>query len=209
MTTSTNRTPPFPPVNGVAAAPVQSAAPRGPAPLAAPVRTAAPRVTVQQQLSEGITRPQQRVLDSIAWWAALDIPEPTRPQVAAAAKYAIGGNFDTLVSSLVTVGLVERRSPGTLSLTSEGLNKATAQEAPASSDELHDRVAETLSNPQTKLFKAAIAAHPEELTRAELAERSGYNVGGNFDTLVSSLVTREILERSRPGFLRASEWLFV
>lgn len=158
--------------------------------------------------AEGVTRPQQKVLDALAWWAALGHHEPTHVQIASAASYAVGGNFNNLCSSIVAAGYAERRQPGTMSLTPDGESAAVVQEAPTSASEVQGRVSSTLKAPQQKVFAALLETYPDELTAEDLATRSGYSVGGNFNNIVSSLTSREIVTRPRPGMILAADWLF-
>lgn len=157
---------------------------------------------------DDIARPQQRVLDAVAWWMQISMTEPTYVQIAGAARYSVGGNFNNICSGLVAQGLLERRSPGTLSLTDAGVKSSNILEPP-SQDELHDRVRATLNAPQIKVFDAALNNHPNMVTAEALASASGYHIGGNFNNIVSSLTSREILVRPRPGMISAAEWLFL
>lgn len=180
-----------------------------PAPVitVAPVKVIRPSPGHVKDSPGDLKKPQQRILDAVAWWKSTGIDSPTMAQVAGAARYAVGGNFNTLCSSLTVGGYLERPAPGTLSLTTSGLTNANQPDTPGSLDEIQRRVREILKAPQQKIFNALLDAMPNDISMPDLATASGYQVGGNFNTLVSSLSVREILVRPRPGYVRAAEWL--
>lgn len=73
----------------------------------------------------------------------------------------------------------------------------------------HTRVREKLSAPQVKVFDPILAAYPESLTAADVADASGYSAGsGGFNNLRSSLKTLGLIEYPGNGYVRAADWLF-
>lgn len=85
-------------------------------PAAAP-RTrlaAAPKAPVAPVVAAvGVTGPQQRILNAIAWWKGFGIDQPTNEQVAFMAGYSPGsGGFNNLKGSLRTLGLIDYPASG-------------------------------------------------------------------------------------------------
>src|SRR5581483_10684224 len=66
---------------------------------------------------EGLTTPQSRVLQSLAFWKSIGHSQPSREQVAAVAGYRPGsGNFNNIIGSLSSLGHTTVPQPGRLSL---------------------------------------------------------------------------------------------
>lgn len=188
--------------NGAPAATMQSAHPSAATPRTAP---RAPVVPV-----DGLTRPQQKVLNALAWWHNASHFAPSRAQIAGVAGYSpTSGGFNNLLGGLGTAGLIEIVSPGTASLTDAGKALADFAEAPTTNG-LHSRIQEILTAPQWKLLAAAIGAYPDDITRDQLAVETEYSpTSGGFNNLIGSLSTLSMLTKPRAGTVKAAEWLFL
>jgi hypothetical protein len=66
-----------------------------------------------------------------------------------------------------------------------------------------------LKGPQRKLMTVLIPLGGEAITRAELAEATGYQESGNFATLVSSLKTLGVLTYPARGLVAVDPVLFI
>lgn len=178
--------------------PAASARPVAPARTAAPARTPAP-ARAPAAPADGLTSPQRRIMTSLAFWKSIGHEAPTRAQVAAIAGYRPGsGNFNNIIGGLGTMGQTVVPSPGRLALNIEfeGLTSAAAA----------SMLWSVLKGPQKRLVEAARESHGD-LSRDELATGSGYKAGsGNFNNIVGSLTTMEILQRSGPGHIVLSDW---
>lgn len=163
--------------------------------------------------SEGdntISRPQQRILDAVAWWAALGDPAPTRVKVAFVSGYKPNtGTFNTYLSALNTAGLIEYPAQGRVKLSADGEAAAEHLGASPTVEELHDRVRQILSGPQIAMLDVLLDNHPAGLSRDELARATNYQPNtGTFNTYVSSLSSLEIAEYPQRGTVKAADWLF-
>jgi hypothetical protein len=169
-----------------------------------------PRAAVPAQPADGVTRPQQRVLDALAWWSAAGHEQPSREQVAGVAGYSpTSGGFNNLLGGTNAAGWTLVPAPGLIALTDAGAAIAHC-DAPPSTEDLHARVQGILSNPQWKLMAALLEAHPEAMTRDALGEASGYSPSsGGFNNLIGSLSTLRMIEKPQPGSVRAADWLFL
>lgn len=136
----------------------------------APERAAAP--------SAGLTGPEQRILDAIAWMNSIGVHEPEQVAVAFIAGYTIGGGaWNNPRGSLRTRGLIEVRGD-TLTLTTAGAALARAPDGDVSADELHRRIFERLPGPESKLLRVLLDRYPAALSNEELASAAGYSAGG-------------------------------
>lgn len=141
--------------------------------------------------AEGLTGPQQRVLDAIAWWESCGIYGPRRESVAFIAGYTpTSGTWRTLLSSCVQAGLIQYDNGNCLALTELGDTAANHDQAPGTNKELHSKICRKLTGPQIKVFTVLTdgCEEPKTLSRTHVAELAGYEVtSGTFRTLLSSL----------------------
>lgn len=179
----------------VARAPRQSE----PRPAPAPVITA-----------EGLTGPQQRILDALAWWKAFGIERPSNEQVAFIAGYSpTSGAYKNPKGAARGAGLIDYPAPGVITLADAGATLANAPGVPTTRDELHRRVNDRLSGPQRAILAPLIAAYPGSVTTDELAAAASYSpTSGAFKNPRGSLRTLSLIEYPSPGLARAADWLF-
>lgn len=179
-------------------------------------RSAAPAPVVERipeasvTAAAGITVPQQKILNALAWWEAFGIEQPTNEQVGFIAGYSPGsGNFNNLKGQLRSLGLLDYPQPGRTSLTDSGKETAEAPSIAVTQAEFHRHVRAKLSGPQLKLFDPVLVAYPDSLTSERVAEAAGYSAGsGNFNNLRGQLRTIGLIDYPRPGEVRAADWLF-
>jgi hypothetical protein len=150
--------------------------------------------------NEGVSAPQQRVLNALQWWHKAGVEAPNRHMLAFAAKFKVGGYFTDLVSSMKTADLVSYPSPGVVTLTGKGQALCDPSTEVPTRRRLIEMTLETIKKePQRKIFRACVEAWPSDLNREELAERAGFKVGGYFTDLVSSVKTAGLIEYPSPG----------
>jgi uncharacterized protein len=185
-------------------APPPAPAQRQPAPP--PVRQPQPA----REPSEGITGPQQRILDALAWWRAFGIEQPTNEQVAFIAGYSPNsGGFNNLKGGLRTYGFVDYPQPGRIALTEAGTEKVAAPTLEVTQDAFHAQVRAKLSGPQLRVFDPVLAAYPDNIASATVADAAGYTANsGGFNNLRGSLRTLGLIDYPSPGNVRAADWLF-
>lgn len=171
-----------------------------------------PGTVVHIDMATGITLdgPKRRILDAIAWWGAIGVPNPTRVQVAAVAKYAWkGAAFKNPMSSLMTSGLCQIPEPGRVSFTETGAALAHTPDSPPSEEELHRRIISILDGPKAKIL-GVLLSERREMTREELAEASSYAASGAaFKNPLSGLCSLGFVDRPRAGYVVASGQLFI
>lgn len=188
-----------PPARAAAARPASSPAPR------------IPRVpAAERPPTEGLSGPEQRILDAIAWLEGLGQTESEQTAVAFLAGYTVGGGaFNNPRGALRTKGLIVYRGDR-LSLTDAGRELARAPEVALTADELQARVLDRLPGPEGKLLRALIAAYPEALAVEELAARAGYEAGGGaFNNPKGRLRTLGLIDYPERGLVVAKSVLFL
>ena len=85
--------------------------------------------TAPQPPSDGLSGPQQRILDAIAGLNAVGIAHPSKIQAGFWAGYRPSGTFDNYLSKLRTQGLISYPVAGCVALTTEGAAIARAEAA--------------------------------------------------------------------------------
>jgi hypothetical protein len=180
--------------------PIQKSSPASP-----PRPTSVPAVS-----DSGLTGPEQKILNAIAWLTSLGIEEPEQTAVAFLAGYTYGGGgFNNPRGSLRTKGFVDYRG-NKIALTQEGAALAAVPNNPLTTDELHQKVLEVLPGPEQKLLKVLIEIYPADILKDELAERSGYVAGsGGFNNPCGRLRTLGLVEYPSPGRVKAKGLLFL
>jgi hypothetical protein len=158
-----------------------------------------------------LTRPQQRVLAALAEFAGIGIETPSRGMVASwLGVKATTGSFKNYLSELRTRGLIADPAPERLRLTEEGLAKAPPVETAVSTEELLRRSESALGSTTGKILRIVHAAHPEFVSRQEIAEQLGISAEtGSFKNYISELRVAGMIEDGPEKQLKAADWLFI
>lgn len=124
--------------------------------------------------AEGVTAPQQRILDALATFAALGLDSVHKSVVAVFADQSpsSSGYANNLGALRNQRGLIEYPSGGFVALTDAGRAVAVPGDPIRSVDELHERWYALLPNPQARIIEQIVAVYPESVDRAQLAERA-------------------------------------
>lgn len=150
-----------------------------------------------------LSRPQQKIVDAVAWWIAMGHAEPTRVQVAVkAGMKCSGGHFKTRLSELHGRGLIRYVGPDRMGLTPAG---EAAAAAPDMGDSVVATIKPLLSTPQLKIFNAMLMG---ATLRAEVAAEAQMDpAGGHFKTRLSELSTFGIVTYPDRESVSLAEWV--
>jgi hypothetical protein len=154
--------------------------------------------------------PGQRILNALAWWAALGHERPLNEQVAFIAGYShTSTGYTNPRGALKTSGLVDYPEPGRVSLTDAGRDQAEAPDAPPTGEELRRRVLGKLAGPQQRILSVLIDAYPEALSNEDCASRAGYShTSTGYTNPRGNLKTLNCASYPGSGQVRAADWLF-
>lgn len=154
---------------------------------------------------EDLTNPEKRILNAIAWLNSIGIDEPEQIAVAFLAGYTVGGGaFNNPKGSLRSKGLIEYNN-NNLILTPMGREYADVPDEVLTTEELHKKILGVLGGPEKKLLEVLLAEYPNEISNEELAERSGYQVGGGaFNNPRGRLRTLGLIEYKNGGVVARS-----
>lgn len=125
---------------------------------------------------EATTGPEQRILDAIAWANSIGIKQPNGSIIAFLAGYTNprSTGYTNPRAALSVKGLVSYPAPGTVVLTHMGNNVANFPEAVPTEQELHARILERLTRPQSRILKILIDKRGEPILNMDLSVAAGY-----------------------------------
>lgn len=172
---------------------------------------AAPARRASEGNAAGLTGPEQRIVDAIAWLNGIGVAEPEQVAVAFLAGYTYGGGaFNNPRGALRTKGLVEYLAGDRIRLTEGGAAAANAPDAPLSVEELHARVLERLPGPESRLLLPLLRSYPAAMSNEELAAAAGYTAGaGAYNNPRGRLRSLGLVEYPAPGQVVARSILFL
>lgn len=128
--------------------------------------------------AEGITGPQQKILNALAWWASIGVDRPTRLQVAFVAGYSHSQSrgFRDPLYALNAGELVHYPEPKTLALTDAGRQLAVPPSYDPTERELQEMVYGLIGTNRAKMLRTLVENHyPDGVSREQLAEELGYS----------------------------------
>jgi len=170
---------------------------------------AQPARQVQKTPHDGLSGPQQRILDVLAELEAIGVGRPERTIVAALVGYhARTKAFINGLGSLRTAGYVDYGG-GSVFLTDAGRPLADPVSRPRTLSELHERVKRQLSGPQARILDELIGAWPEAMGRDQLAAAVEYHARTKaFINGLGKMRTMGVIDYPSSGFVTATELLF-
>lgn len=179
----------------IAVPPPVAAAPPRSMPRPAPPR---PRANGHAEPESGITRPQQKLLDKLAWCEDHGIyPAPKETLAAVAGVSPTSGGYFNNLGALRSAGLIEYPQPGTVGFTDEGRACAVPSD---DGRPVHEHWLDVVTTPQREILEALIGQHPTPMTKDELASQIGVSPtsGGYFNNL-GRLRTLGAVDYPQPG----------
>jgi uncharacterized protein len=170
---------------------------------------AAPQVKAPAAPVEGITGPQQRILDAIAWLENIGIETPKQVAVAFLAGYTFGGGaFNNPRGALRSAGLVEYAGDS-IRLTDEGRKVAHYPQTPLTAAAMQDQVMSILPGPHQKILRVLLEKYPTPITKDECARLAGYAPSGAFNNPLGRLRSMGLVDYPQPGYVVAESLLFL
>jgi hypothetical protein len=178
--------------------------------------TAAPPVRQQHTpapagpVADGITAPQQKLLDVLAGLEAFGVAAPNKAMVAAHSGVSptSGGYFNNL-GRLRAQGLIDYPVSGSVSLTPAGQKLANYPLKAPTLQDLHASWLRAVTNPQASILEVVLGIYPQAIGKDDLADRVGVSrtSGGYFNNL-GHLRTLGAIDYPQKGFVRATDILF-
>ncbi len=151
---------------------------------------------------------QQRVLDAIAWWSGLGFSHIERRRACVIAGLSPkASTFGVYISKLTQAGLVDVSQPGMVGLTEKGAALANRPENISKAQVVIE--ARSMLNPAAQgVFDRVVAEHPNWISRDALADAVGLSrTASTLGVYISKAGQLGFVE-TKPGHVRASDWLF-
>jgi hypothetical protein len=183
---------------------------QAPAPVQPP-RGLLPRPTRKSSPpAEGLTGPEQRILNAIAWLESIGVEQPQQTAVAFLAGYTVGGGaWNNPRGALRTKGLVEYLGSDRIALTDDGRAAAEFPDSVLTTDELQRRVLERLPGPERRILEVILRTYPRSISNEDCARAAGYEPnGGAYNNPRGRLRSLGLIEY-QSGRLRARDLLFL
>lgn len=164
----------------------------------------------QEPSSEGISGPEQRVLDGIAWMNSIGVPEPSRVAVAFLADYSSrSSGYVKACGALRTKGLVDYLPGDLIILTNEGRYAAQFPDKNLSNVELHEAIYRRLSPREREVLLPIIEASGREISKNEVASLANYSENSSgYVKILGKLRTLGLIDYAPGGMVKAEKILF-
>jgi len=178
-----------------------------PARQAAPARAAVPAPKREIDPDSRLSGPEQRILDSLLWFKRIGVDSPVTTAVAFMAGYTVNGSFHNARAKLKNAGLAVYLDGSRMGITDPGIELANPPTIGSSNEDLHAAVLGRLGGPERKVLTPLLAAYPNGVGTADLAEKAGYTENGSFFNARGKLKTLGLI-RYDGGSSYANDLLF-
>jgi hypothetical protein len=171
--------------------------------------TSLPKKVWKDQNGEGLSGPEQRIVDALAWFEAVGVPEPEQPAVAFMAGYTYGsGGYNNPRGRLKQRGLVEYLGGDRLKLTVTGQAVANYPEIAPTNAALQEAILSKVGGPERRILEPLLKAYPKGMDNLKLAEAAQYSPGsGGYNNPRGRLKSLGLIEY-RDGMVYARDILF-
>lgn len=157
-----------------------------------------------------VSKPEQKVLDSIAWFNLIGNHAPRKEAVAimAGVRPTSGGYKNTL-GALRSKGMLDYPEPNYVALSEEGKKLAHVEDTDVTSNEVFHRVVlSKLSAPEQNVLKPLLEDW-REMGKDELAALTPYEpTSGGYKNILGTLRTMGLIDYPRPGMVKAEPLMF-
>lgn len=148
-----------------------------------------------------------KILNSLAWFRAIGIPDPQIVPLAFMAGYTVNGHFNNLRGALRASGLIAYLDGQRTELTSEGEKYAVVPDIEPTNEGLQEAVFARIAANEAKILRPLIKAWPNAVDSESLAQAAGYTVNGHFNNMRGHLKSLGLIEYVS-GRSKAADLLF-
>lgn len=159
---------------------------------------------------DGVTAPQQRILDALQSFRLFGLGRVSKSNVAVFSDQSpTSSGFANNLGRLRSLGLIDYPAGGFVSLTVEGLERAESSLDIASLDGLHRAWFSKLPAPKVRILEQLIRVYPQVMGKnalADLAQQSATSSG--YANNLGSLRSLGLIDYPQAGYVAATELLF-
>lgn len=162
--------------------------------------------------TEGLSKSQQAIRDTLAWFASVRIYAPTRGQVAfQAGVSAKSSGYKANLSALRSKGLIDYPGPATMTLTDVGDAAAVTPAVPLTTQAMQAAIMARLSKSQRALLYVLVdLGLGVALTREDLAEQAGVSPSASgFKANLSTLRGLGLIDYPELGAVSITDMMYV
>lgn len=190
-------------------APIKSAPKSQPRPAVQPSRPPAPDVEVDTDFTP--TKPQQRILNALAWMESIGRDSTAKTQLALLADARpTSGAYKNNLGALRSAGLISYPVAGQVALTGAGQPIAVVDGVPQSNEELWDAIFAKVGPTKTRILQVVIEIHPDMIDKDSLAAETDQRAtSGAYKNNLGFLRTMGLIDYPRAGFVTATDALFL
>lgn len=155
-------------------------------------------IRIPQRMAEGISGPQQRMLDALAWLKWCGVNEADKPRLAMLADISVkSSGFKANLSALSSGGYINRNGDR-ISLTNAGHSVANKPSGQPTNQVLHDAIRQRVSAPQWKMLERLIHLYPRQCPKEFLATNTDQSItSSGFKANLSVLSSLGFIVRER------------
>lgn len=164
----------------------------------------------KENSEDGISRPQQTILDTLAQFDTYGAHCIYRTTLAIQSGVSpASSGFSNNLGSLRTAGLIAYPSSGMVTLTDAGRSIAKSPARAKTLAEFQEAWYRMLPAPQAAILRALVAVSPTAIKRDTLAEKVGSSpASSGFSNNLGRLRTMDAIEYPASGFVKASALMF-
>ena len=193
--------------------------PKEPAVTVQPRRVEMPVRTRDHTLSrppmarvDGVTGPQKRILNALAWFESLNLPAPAKNVVAwmADASPTSSSFSNNNLGALRTGGLIDYPQSGVVALTDAGRSVADPPHVPLTPEAMQNAVFEKVSGPQRRILECLIREYPREVHKETLANNAEASAtSSSYSNNLGALRSLGLIDYPQQGYVVAKPVLFL
>lgn len=159
---------------------------------------------------DGVTAPQQRILDALAQLAALGVREPFKATLAAYARVSSkSSGYANNLGALRSRGVIDYPAGGRVTLTASGSAIANHPKRAPTLADLHAAWLSVVTAPQSAILQVLIEAHPASVDRDDLASRAGASAtSSGYANNLGHLRSLGAIDYPGRGLVQATEVMF-
>lgn len=190
-----------------AASPLPYVPPPRQAPVVVATHRSPPKPTIGRKPGVTLTGPEQRIIDSLAWWESHTVVAPTLPMLAFRSGYSPKSSGFVKARSLCSAKDLIVSEPGQRTrLTDDGRAAAHGDHFDI---QLIPQVLSMLGGPERRLLTALVDAR-RELSDEKLAALGSYSANSSgYIKARSHLCSLGLAERTRPGWTQPAPFLLA
>jgi hypothetical protein len=158
----------------------------------------------------GLSGPQQRILDALAWWEAFGQPDPVRVAVATIAECSSKSSaYLNNLGALRSRGLIDYPRDGRVTLTDAGRAGANQPNIPLTNEAMQAAALAAVTGPQAAILRVCISAYPNAHERQYIADAAGTSATSSaYLNNLGALRTLGFIDYPSSGQVAATDMLF-